>query len=70
MVSENHSYILLPLVHLQLIKYTKNQEPNFSKRQSHPLEDDDHKPVDFNSGTIGFTCQLIKIKKRNELKND
>ena len=25
------------------------------------LEDDDHKPVDFNSETISFTCQLIKI---------
>ena len=26
------------------------------------LEDDDHKPVDFNGKRIGFTCQLIKIK--------
>ena len=25
------------------------------------LEDDDHKPVDFNSETVSFTCQLIKI---------
>ena len=25
------------------------------------FEDDDHKPVDFNGETIGFTCQLIKI---------
>ena len=25
------------------------------------LEDDDHKPVDFNGETIIFTCQLIKI---------
>ena len=25
------------------------------------LEDDDHKPVDFNGETISFTCQLIKI---------
>ena len=25
------------------------------------FEDDDHKPVDFNNGTISFTCQLIKI---------
>ena len=25
------------------------------------LEDDDHKPVDFNGKTISFTCQLIKI---------
>ena len=28
----------------------------------HCLEDDDHKPVDFNGETISFTCQLIKIK--------
>ena len=26
------------------------------------LEDDDHKPVDFNNETISFTCQLIKYK--------
>ena len=25
------------------------------------IEDDDHKPVDFNNETISFTCQLIKI---------
>ena len=25
------------------------------------LEDDDHKPVDFNGETASFTCQLIKI---------
>ena len=25
------------------------------------LEDDDHKPVDFISETVSFTCQLIKI---------
>ena len=25
------------------------------------LEDDDHKPVDFNNETISFTCQLKKI---------
>ena len=25
------------------------------------LEDDDHKPVDFNKETISFACQLIKI---------
>ena len=25
------------------------------------LEDDDHKPVDFNKEIISFTCQLIKI---------
>ena len=27
------------------------------------LEDDDHKPVDFNAETINFSCQLIKIYK-------
>ena len=26
------------------------------------LEDDDHKPVDFNEETINFFCQLIKIQ--------
>ena len=25
------------------------------------IEDDDHKPVDFNNETVSFTCQLIKI---------
>ena len=25
------------------------------------LEDDDHKPVNFNGETIKFTCQLIEI---------
>ena len=25
------------------------------------LEDDDHKPVNFNNETISFTCQLFKI---------
>ena len=32
------------------------------------LEDDDHKPVEFNEKTITFTCQLIKIQYKNELK--
>ena len=26
------------------------------------LEDDDHKPVDFNNETVSFTSQLIKIQ--------
>ena len=34
------------------------------------LEDDDHKPVDFNREMITFTCQLIKIYQINEPKND
>ena len=25
------------------------------------IEDDEHKPVDFNNETISFTCQLIRI---------
>ena len=29
------------------------------------LEDDDHKPVDFNGETISFTCQLVKIQFYN-----
>ena len=27
------------------------------------LDNNDHKPVDFNEGTINFACQLTKIKK-------
>ena len=37
------------------------------------LEDDDHKPVDFNGETINFICQLIKKNNDNnnkELKYD
>ena len=34
------------------------------------LEDDDHKPVDFNDETISFSCKLIKIEEINELRYD
>ena len=34
------------------------------------LEDEDHKPVDFNGGTISSTCQIIKILETTELKKD
>ena len=51
------------------MKYIKNQESIFFKKinksvLSHIrfyLEDDDHKPVDFNGKTLSFTCQPIKI---------
>ena len=34
------------------------------------LEDDDHKPVDFNEETISFNCQLIKTYYINKPKYD
>ena len=59
--------VLLYLLH-QVIEIMVNQESNFSKEYkfvlSHItfyLEDDDHRSVDFNGGTINFTRQLIKI---------
>ena len=68
MVFENLFNTLLLCLHHRDIKYTKNQESNFSKLNksvlSHItfyLEDDDHKPVDFHNETLSFTCQLIKI---------
>ena len=50
-------------------KIYKEPKVNFFKNinksvLSHPafyLENDDHKPVDFNGETISFNCQLIKI---------
>ena len=56
-------------INQQTVKNLKNLESNtFEKIKksflSHIrfyLEDDDHKPVDFNGKTISFTCQLIKI---------
>ena len=62
-------YTLLLLIRHQDTKFKKNQELNFSKKLnisvlSHIkfyLEDDDHKPVDFNGETISFNCQLIKL---------
>ena len=68
MVYNGQFYTPLLLISHVVIKYTKNQESNFSKKNktvpSHInfyFEDDDHKPVDFNGETISFTCQLTKI---------
>ena len=62
--------LVLVSVHLQFKKYTKNREGSFLKKIKKPIlsnilfyiEDDDHKPVDFNGETISFTCQLNKIR--------
>ena len=40
--------------------FEKINKPVLSHITFYP-EDDDHKPVDSNGETIGFTCQLIKI---------
>ena len=63
--------VLLCLHHPD-IKYTKNQESIFFEKINKSvlsrikfyLEDDDHKPVDFNKEAITFTCQLIKYNFR------
>ena len=44
------------------IKLFKEINKSSLSRITFYLEDDDHKPVDFNGETISFTCQLIKIK--------
>ena len=43
------------------IKLFKKVNKSVLSHISFYLEDDDHKPVDFNNETISFTCQLIKI---------
>ena len=43
------------------IKLFKKINKPVSSHITFYLEDDDHKPVDFNGETISFTCQLIKI---------
>ena len=43
------------------IKLFKNVNKSVLAHITFYLEDDDHKPVDFNNETISFTCQLIKI---------
>ena len=55
------------LINPQVIKGKKNQRLNFSKNDmsvlSHVtfyLEDDDHKPYDFNRKTTSFTCHLLE----------
>ena len=43
------------------IKLFKKVNKSVLSHKTFYLEDDDHKPVDFNNETISFTCQLIKI---------
>ena len=43
------------------VKLFKKVNKSVLSHISFYLEDDDHKPVDFNKETISFTCQLIKI---------
>ena len=43
------------------IKYFKKINKSVLSPITFYLEDDDHKPVDFNNETITFTCQEIKI---------
>ena len=43
------------------IKLFKKMNKSVLSHITFYLEDDDHKPVDFNNETISFTCQLIKI---------
>ena len=43
------------------IKLFKNVNKSVLSHINFYIEDDDHKPVDFNGETISFTCQLIKI---------
>ena len=43
------------------IKLFKKVNKCFLSHITFYLEDDDHKPVDFNGETIKFTCQLTKI---------
>ena len=43
------------------IKFLKKKNKSVLFHITFYLEDDDHKPLDFNGKTISFTCQLIKI---------
>ena len=50
-------------IHNQLkIKLFKKPNRSVLSHVTFDLEDDDHKPADFNNKTVSFTCQLIKIK--------
>ena len=42
------------------VKFFKKINKSVLSHVTFYLEDDDHKPVDFNGGTITFTCQLNK----------
>ena len=52
------------------VKFLQRIKKFVLSHSSFYLEDDDHKPVDFNGETISFTCQLIKMRWINEPKND
>ena len=43
------------------IKFFKRTNKSVLSHITFYLEDDDHKPVDFNGDTISFTCELVKI---------
>ena len=43
------------------IKLPKNVNKSVLSQITFYLDDDDHKPADFNRETISFTCQLMKI---------
>ena len=43
------------------IKLFKKENKSVLSHINFYIEDDDHKPVDFNGETISFNCQLIKI---------
>ena len=54
----------------QRIKLLKKINISLLSQMNIYLEDDDHKPVDFNGETISFTWKPVKIWKINELKYD
>ena len=68
MASENPYCTAFVSIHPQVVKYTKKPRIKLFKKinksvLSHItfyLEDDDHKPVDFNDETTSFTCQQLK----------
>ena len=49
--------------------FEKHNKPVLSPFSFH-VEDDDHKRIHSNGETVSFTCQLIKISKINEPKQD
>ena len=42
------------------VKLSKKVNKSVLSHITFYLEDDDHKPIDFNGETISFTCQLIR----------
>ena len=76
MVFDNHLYNLLFCLRRTVMKKYKEPRIKLFKKinisvLSHNtfyLEDDVYKAVDFNGETISFNCQVIEIRKINELK--